>query len=83
MEPLKAHVKDGRLMFDDPSTDLPDGEVVYLQRVEGIIAAPQDDGMSDEQRAALHKELEASIAEADAGEIVSFSEVLCELRQRQ
>jgi hypothetical protein len=30
MQPLKAHVKDGRLVLDDPSTDLPDGTEVEL-----------------------------------------------------
>jgi hypothetical protein len=83
MQPLKAHVKDGRLVLDDPSTDLPEGEVIYLQRVERIVPAPHDDGMGDEERAAVDKELEASIAEADAGETVNFSKMLSELRQQR
>ena len=40
-----------------------------------------DDRDSDD-RAALHAELEASIAEAEAGQTESFSTVLAELRQR-
>jgi hypothetical protein len=69
MQSLKAQVKNGRLILDEP-TELPEGEVVYLQLVEGIA----DDGLDDAERAALHNELEASIAEAD--------EVIAQLRQR-
>jgi hypothetical protein len=39
--------------------------------------------MSDEERAAVDKELELSIAEVDAGETVGFSEMLSELRHQQ
>jgi hypothetical protein len=31
MQPPKAHVKDGKLVLNDPKTDLPDGVLVYLQ----------------------------------------------------
>jgi hypothetical protein len=33
MQPLRAHVRNGRLVLDEP-TDLPEGEVVYLQPVD-------------------------------------------------
>jgi hypothetical protein len=74
MQALKAHVKGGRLVLDEP-TNLPDGAEVYVALVDG-------DDLDDEERAALHRELEASIAEADAGETEDFSRVLAELRQR-
>ena len=80
MQPLKAHVRNGRLLLDEP-TDLPDGEIVYLQLVDGI-ASIDGDGLDDEERAQLHRELEASIAEADAGQTEDFAKVLAELRQR-
>ena len=32
MQPLKAHVHNGRLVLDEP-TDLPEGDVVYLQLI--------------------------------------------------
>jgi hypothetical protein len=35
MQPLKAHVKNGRLVLDDPSTDLPEGSEVELMLVDG------------------------------------------------
>ena len=80
MLPLKAHVRNGRLVLDEP-TDLPDGEVVYLQLVQGIAGGDADD-LDDEERAALHRELETSIAEADAGHTEDFAMVLAELRHR-
>ena len=80
MPPLKAHVKDGRIVLDEP-TDLPEGEVVYVKLVDSIVSDDGDD-LDDEERAALHRELDASIAEADAGEPEDFAQVLAELRQR-
>ena len=81
MQSLKAHVKDGRIILDDP-TDLPEGEVVYVRLVDTIVADDKDDS-DDAERAALHRELDASIAEADAGQTEDFARVLTELRQRQ
>jgi len=81
MQPLKAHVKNGRLTLDEP-TDLPDGEVVYLQRVDGLVVVERDD-MDDRDREALHAELESSIAEADAGHKEDFATVLAAVRQQR
>ena len=81
MQPLKAHVKNGQLVLDDPATDLPEGEVVYLQLVDGIVPLDADE-YDDEERAALHRELDVAIAEADAGETEDFAKVISELRQR-
>jgi hypothetical protein len=81
MQPLRAHVRNGRIVLDEP-TDRPEGELVYVQLVDGVIADDRDD-LDDEERAALHRELDASIAEADAGETEDFAQVLAELRQRQ
>ena len=75
MQPLKAHVQNGRLVLDEP-TDLPEGEVVYLVPMD-----PGDD-LDDEERAALHAELAASIAEAKAGELIDADVVMAELRAR-
>lgn len=80
MHALKAQMKNGRLVLDEP-TDLPEGEVVYLQRVDGIVSAA-DGNMSSGERAALHQELEESLAEADAGETEDFRKVISELRSR-
>jgi hypothetical protein len=64
MQPLKAHVHNGRLVLDEP-TDLPEGEVVYLQPVDTVVPVDGDE-LDEEERAASHRELEASIAEAEA-----------------
>jgi hypothetical protein len=79
MQPLKAHVHNGRLVLDEP-TDLPEGEVVYLQPVDTIVPVDAD-GLDEEERAALHRELEASIAEADAGQTEDFAAAITELRR--
>ena len=73
MQPLKAHVRNGRLVLDEP-TDLPEGAVVYLERI--------DDGLDDDERSALHRELEASIAEADSGQTDELGDVVAALRAR-
>jgi len=66
MQPLKAQVRNGRLVLDEP-TDLPDGEVVELWP-----APLGDDEMDDEERAALNAELEAS--EREYAEVGGVSE---------
>jgi len=80
MQSLKAHVKNGRVILDEP-TELPEGAVVYVQLVEGVVAAADDD-LDDEDRARLHRELDASVAEADASQTEDFAVVLAELRRR-
>jgi hypothetical protein len=34
MSPLEAHVNDGKLVLDDPATDLPEGSKVELYLVD-------------------------------------------------
>jgi hypothetical protein len=72
---LKAHVTNGRIVVDEP-VDLPEGPEV---RVYLYDAAAED--MSAEQRTALERRLERSLAQADAGELIDAEEVLSELRQ--
>ena len=81
MQPLRARVRNGRIVVDEP-TDRAEGELVYVQVMEGVVADARDD-LDGEERAALHRELDASIAEADAGDTEDFAQVLAELRQRQ
>jgi hypothetical protein len=78
MHALKAHVKNGRLVLDEP-TNLPEGEVVELVPVDEVLASGGD-YLDDEERAALHRELELSLAEAKAGKLIDAEEVLAELR---
>jgi hypothetical protein len=78
MQPLKARVHNGRLVLDEP-TDLPEGEVVELVQLDEVLANGGDD-LDDEERAALHAELRASIAEAKTGKLIDADDVLVELR---
>ena len=79
MPSLKAHVHNGRLVLDEP-TDLPEGEVVELVRADQVALGGDEDDMDDEERAALRRELEISIAQARAGHVVDAAIVLAELR---
>jgi hypothetical protein len=58
MSVFKAYVQDGRLMLDEP-TDLPEGEVVYLQALDAT--ALVDGSMTDEEREDLFQALEEAI----------------------
>jgi hypothetical protein len=75
MQPLKAHVHNGRLVLDEP-TDLPEGEVVYLQPVDAAL----DDELDDEERAELRQALDESIEQMKAGKTIDVAEALAELR---
>lgn len=72
MRALKAHVKAGRLVLDEP-TDLPEGTEVELTVVE-------DDDFSPEERARLLKELGESQDEYERGEHRDAFEFLAQLR---
>jgi hypothetical protein len=82
---LQARVKNGRLVLDEP-TNLGEGEVVYLQVVDVVdvvdVVADDRDDLDDEERAELHRALDASIAEADAGQTEDFAAVIAALRPR-
>lgn len=67
MAPLKAVVKDGRLVLDAP-TDLPDGTEVELAVVEDA-----------ESETELLDDLEASETDEAAGRLVDFEEVISKL----
>jgi len=70
---LKAKVRSGRLVFDEPS-DLPDGTEVELLP---LVSA---DWLDDADRAALHAALRASDVDVAAGRLVDAEEVLRDLR---
>jgi len=75
MRALKAHVRGGRLVLDEP-TDLPEGSEVELTVVE-------DDDFAAEERARLDAALERSIAQARAGNVVDGEEVVRKLLARR
>jgi hypothetical protein len=76
MQPLKARVRNGRLVLDEP-TDLPEGEEVELVPLE---AAVLDREFDDEERAELRQALVESIQQMEAGETIDADEALAELR---
>jgi len=75
VQQVKARVKNGRLVLDEP-TDLPEGTEVTLS----ITDDDDVDEMTDEERAELRAELQASVAEMKAGKGVDADVVLAELR---
>ena len=71
MRVLKAHVKGGQLVVDEP-VDLPEGSEVRVALV--------DDEMDDAERAELETALEESEGELDAGRGLSEDEFWARLR---
>jgi hypothetical protein len=67
MQPLKALAKNGRLVLDEP-TDLPEGEVVYLQPVHG------------DDQARLRDALRESVEQMKTGQTRDGAQALAELR---
>ncbi len=81
MQPLRAYVHNGRLVLDEPTT-LPEGDVVELVSIEDAFAHGGD-GLEDLERAALHNELSASVAEENVAPLVDADVVLADLRTMQ
>lgn len=71
---LKARVRNGRLVLDEP-IDLPEGAEVELIPADG-------DDMTPEERAELDQALRESIAEMREGRLVDGKELIAELRKR-
>src|SRR5881409_2879624 len=72
---VKAHVREGRLVVDEP-TDLPEGTEVDLLPLD------PGDWLDEADRAALHEALRQSDADVAAGRLVEAEEILKELRSR-
>jgi hypothetical protein len=70
---LKARVRAGRLVVDEP-TDLPEGTELELLPLD------PGDWLDDADRAALHDALRQSDGDAEADRLVSAEDVLRELR---
>jgi hypothetical protein len=80
MQPLKAHVHNGRLVLDEP-TDLPEGEVIELVPLDEVLARGGD-YLDEEERARLHASIERGISDAKAGRTVDASDGIARLRAR-
>ena len=71
MNALKARVRNGRIVVDEP-TDLPEGTELELVPTEA-------DDMTDEERAALDAVLLRAVESARGGNTTDADEVLAEL----
>lgn len=78
MEPLRATVRNGHLVLNEP-TDLPEGEVVELVPVDQLLA-DGGDYLEDDERQRLHESIEESIGQMKAGNLIDADEALAELR---
>ncbi len=74
MQPLKAHVKNGRLVLDEP-TDLPEGTEVEL------FAA--DDDFDPEERARLLAAIDAGIEDFERGDHMDGFEFIAQMRAKR
>ena len=75
MNALKAHVRNGQIVVDQP-VDLPEGAELQLYLYD--VAA---DAMNGEERGALERALARSLAQADAGDLIEADEVMAELQR--
>jgi hypothetical protein len=73
MPALKAQVRQGRLVMDEP-TEFPEGTIVELVAVGGV------DDLDDESRARLGAVLDEALA--DEGGDVDAGDLIAELRAR-
>ena len=78
MRALKAQVRGGRLVLDEP-TDLPEGEEVELVPLDEVLVSGGD-YLDDEDRERLHESLRESIRQMKAGQTVDAAAALAELR---
>ena len=73
---MRARVQNGRIVIDDPVTDLPEGTELHLVPVD------EGDDLDAEERAALHESIREGIEDMEAGRTFDASEVIAELRSR-
>ena len=76
MNRLRAQVKNGRLILDEPTT-LPGGTVLDL------VLDDEGDDLADEDREALHEALSQSFESLKRGDTRPASEIIDELRARR
>ena len=81
MQALKAQVKNGRLVLDEP-TDLPEGEVVELVPVDDILASGGD-YLDNEERERLHRSIEQGIEDFEKGDTEDAFEFLARLKAKR
>ncbi len=78
-QPLRARVRNGRLVLDEP-TDLPEGEEVELVRADANDETDMDDDLSEDERRQLDESIAVSFEQATNGQLIDADEVLAKLR---
>jgi hypothetical protein len=78
MQPLKAHVKNGRVVLDEP-LELPEDTEL---EVGSLHVVDTGDDFDDEERERLHRALDAAIESVQAGRTVDGNEVIRRLLSR-
>ncbi|NOT31601.1 MAG: hypothetical protein HOP15_14235 [Planctomycetes bacterium] len=76
MGPIRARVKNGRLIVSEP-TDLPEGTVLDL------VQDDEGDDLTAEERKALQAEIRRSVRSAKKGLLRPAAEVIADLRARR
>ncbi len=81
--PLKARVKNGRLVLDEP-TDLPDGTVIELQEADPYrhLDSAEADKLDEAQRKELEGSLRRGLDHIKTGNTRPAEELIAELRRR-
>jgi hypothetical protein len=80
MRALKAHVRGGRLVLDEP-TDLPEGEDVELVPLDEVLASGGD-YLDAEERQRLEQSIDRGLEDVRAGRTVDAEQVIARLRAR-
>ncbi len=80
MRALKAHVRGGRLVLDEP-TDLPEGEVIELVPLDEVLESGGD-YLDEEERQRLHESIERGLEDMRAGRTVDAEQVIAKLRAK-
>ena len=75
MAAVRARVRGGRLVLDEP-TSLPDGTEIDL------IVADEADDLDDEERALLRAAIDRGLDDVRSGRVRPAAEILAELRTR-
>ncbi len=80
MKALKAQVRGGRLVLDEP-TELPEGAEVELVPLDEVLASGGD-YLDDEERVRLHQAIDRGLEDGRAGRTTDARKVVAELRAR-
>jgi hypothetical protein len=81
MQTVKAQVRNGRLVVDEP-TDLPEGKVIELVLVDDLLTRGED-SLDDSEREALHRSIEEGFDDFESGDVEDAFEFLARLKSRR